>query len=186
MPALSKTAQLLRYFAQQYQAPSGVAGIPRKRLMKMAYLSDMLALEYLGEAITEYQYIRYTYGPYDEAIKDTIDEIVAAGMGEIRTVWDNEQRTIQLLARGVPAPFDFTPGQMEVMRYVVMNYLRMPMEELLRDVVYSSAPMTDAEMSKPLPMEVLRNRGTQKVGFELEAMLRAEQEIASGRFAADF
>ncbi|MDQ3675069.1 MAG: hypothetical protein M3365_11955, partial [Gemmatimonadota bacterium] len=45
-PALttpSKTAQVLRYFAQHYGGP----GVPRKRLVKLAYMADILSRQYL-------------------------------------------------------------------------------------------------------------------------------------------
>lgn len=181
--AISKSAQVLKYFAQQYGAPPSRAGIPRKRLVKMAYLSDLLAREYLGRAITEFSYYRYKHGPYDRAIVSTIDELVKAGLAEDRQVWDGDYRKKLLLDTGVALAFDFSAGEMEILRYVANTYLRMPMEELLEDVVYPSSPMRQtSRMEEVLPMDSVNNRGAREVGFDLEAVLRAEQEIDAGRF----
>lgn len=187
MPTASKTAQVLKYFAQQYQQPGSRAGIPRTRLVKMAYLVDVLAREYLGRPITDFQYYRYHHGPYDRAILEYIDELVENGLAEVRVEWEADYRTKRLWDSGVSLSFDFTPAESEILRYVAMNYLRMPMEELLKDVVYPTLPMQETtRLEEKLPMDALNRRLAEVVGFDLEEVLEAEHEIDSGNFLTQF
>lgn len=183
MPQLSKTAQLLRFFAQQYGPP----GVPRLRLMKLAYMSDLLAREYLGQPITDFAYYRYTLGPYDDAIIAAIREVVDAGLGANRVEWGENGPTRRLLANGVPIVFDFSAAELEILTYVTTNYLHMDMEEFVRDVVYTTKPMIpllDAKPKdrKPLDMDQLNGAIVAQYGFRLEDVLEAEAAIRAGKF----
>jgi hypothetical protein len=72
---LTKTAQILKYFAQQYP------GVPRTLLAKYVYLSDLHAREYLGRPISDFVYRQDNYGPYFGYIKE-LDDAGAAQDGE--------------------------------------------------------------------------------------------------------
>lgn len=183
MTGLSKTEQVLKYFAQQYKLPPSRNGIPRKRLVKMAYMADVLAREYLGRPITDLDYHRNKFGPYDESIKAAIGDLVEAGLAEVRVEWEGDYQTKRLVDSGKPVSFTLTAAEMEILRYVAANYLHMPMAELLRDVVYQTLPMQDTPMDQRLPMNLLDNRGVDAVGFDLEEVLRAEAEIDAGNFS---
>lgn len=187
MPDISKTAQAIKYFAQQYQSLPGHKGIPRKRLVKMLYMADLLAREYLDRPISVLEYYRDEFGPYDRAVKDFISELIDSDLANERVEWDNEYEYKRLVDAGQPIVFEFTRGEYEVLRYVAANYLAMPMEELLRDVVYRSPPMQgDPPEGKPLNMDMVNGLGTRSVGFDLEDVLQAEEEVASGKFASSF
>ena len=178
---ISKTAQVLKYFAQQYGGP----GIPCTRLVKMAYMSDLLAREYLGGPITDFRYYRYHFGPYDDAIVDVIEELVAADLAETKETYEGEEPTKRLCPRGAPIQFGFSAGEQEILRYVTANYLTMDLEELFIDVVYQTAPMLQTKnLKEVLPMASVDNRGTNAVGFSLEAVLRAEQEESFDDFVS--
>lgn len=175
---ISKTAQVLKYFAQRYRATSSEKrGIPRTRLMKMAYLTDLLAREYLGDGVTDFRYYRYKHGPYDKAILGFIEELVEAGLAFEKLDDTGEYEYKRLVDAGLPIEFDFSPAETEILRYVATTYLTMPMQELLHEVVYTSTPMVEQPvMEQLLPMDSVNNRGTEAVGFKLEDVLRAEQE----------
>jgi hypothetical protein len=183
---ISRTAQVLKYFAQQYQAISA-RGIPRLRLMKMAYMTDVLAREFLSGPITGFNYYRYRLGPYDKAIIEAIDELVAAELAEVKIEWGEDGDIKRLVGRGAPITFEFSAGELEVMKYVADNYMAMEMRELLHDVVYLTPPMLeardrDANDKVLLNMDQLNGTGREKVGFRLDDVLRAEQAIRAGRF----
>jgi Protein of unknown function (DUF4065) len=184
MSPVSKTAQVLKYFAQRYQAAAR-KGVPRKRLVKLAYLADLLSREFLSTPITALAYYRYTFGPYDSAIEDSIDELVAAGLADRRDGWESDEVfSKRLTDTGAPIAFDFSHAEFEVLRYVAENYIDMPMRELLDDVVYPSAPMKLApNKNDVLPMSVVDGRGLTLVGFRLEDVLAAEAAIDSGDFS---
>jgi hypothetical protein len=154
----------------------------------MAYLSDLLAREYLGEPITEFRYYRYDYGPYDDAVLDFIDELVSAGLAEVRETYEHDAPTKRLYDFGKPVAFTFGLGEQEVLRYVTKNYLDMALQELLVDVVYQTPPMLAAIDKDPrdkfaLGMDDQNDVGTKLVGFKLEDVLRAEQEESFDDFA---
>ncbi len=170
-PHLSRNAQLVKFFAQQYP------GVPRKHLVKLIYMADLLAREYLGKPISSLNWYKYRHGPYDKNIENAVDELVEARLIEdVRDPWwkGRYHRVVDLHQ---PVPFGFTLGESAVLDYVVTNYLRMPTEELVKDVVYHTAPFKAVHrVGQLLPMEMVDNRGTAVVGFRLEEVLRAERE----------
>jgi hypothetical protein len=176
-PHLSRNAKLVKFFAQQYR------GVPRTRLVKLIYLADLLAREYLGAPISTLEYYKYKHGPYDEAIEDAIGELVASRLAEdIKDPWGRGlYKRVMDLRR--PVPFDFSLGESAVLDYVVTNYLDMDMKELLVDVVYETTPFKAVgRYNQKLPMRIADNSGTAMVGFNLEEILRAEQAGRSGDF----
>jgi hypothetical protein len=187
MPEISRTAQVLKYFAQQYQSINR-KGIPRLRLVKMAYMSDVLARQFLDGPVTAFNWYRYTYGPYDDAILEAIDELVSAGLASISEEWGHDSPIKRLAGRGAPIVFDFSAAEMEVMKYVADNYMPIDMQELLDGIVYKTVPMAEMIDRNPrdkvlLNMEQINNWGTEQVGgIRLEDVLRAEESIRAGRF----
>jgi hypothetical protein len=185
-PDISKTAQAALYFAGRYKALPGGKGIPRKRLVKMLYLSDLYAREYLGHPITELRYYKDEWGPYDRAIKDYVSELVDAGLAEERLERDEELEYKRLDPKKSLRP-DFSAAESEILAYVAKHFLPMPMGELLRDVVYNTIPMEpDPPDGVKLDLDVVNDRGRDEIGFDVEELLQAEEEIKAGRGAGDF
>lgn len=183
---ISKTAQVLKYFAEQYRAGTG-KGIPRKLLVKMCYVSDLFAHEHWGDAITDLAYYRYDRGPYDDHIVDYIEELETAKLAEVKHEIDGDYEKKRLVDRGVRIAFDFSTVEQEVLDYVATNYLFMPMPELMEDVVYPSRPWKETSRRKePLPMNSVDNEKSNLVGFPLEELLLAKRELEAGRFVTEF
>jgi hypothetical protein len=186
MAPLSKTAQVLKYFAQQYGGPKR-KGIPRKRLVKMAFMCDLLSREYTGTPITDLKYYRYTYGPYDRAVEEFATELEVTQHARTKVEWDGDTEIKRLVDLGLPISFEFSPEELEIVRYVAKNYLEMPMKELLDDVVYLTAPMLHEEAEgERLKMDLVNDTGTKAVGFSLSDVLQAERDIDAGHFVTDF
>ena len=181
---LSRDAQLLKFFAQQYR------GIPRKRLVKMAYLSDLISRQYLDHPITGFQWFAYYYGPYADAIKDRVGELEKSGLAwvqESEATPEGDMAWKRLFDSGRPVPFDFSLGENEVLAYVVANYLNMDMEELLYDVVYQTTPYKAVMFERfgsLLPMDLANREGKQSVGFDLEAVIKAERQVEAGHYVS--
>lgn len=68
--AYSRTEQLIAYLAQQH--PRATVTV----LMKLAYLIDLSAIENKKKPVSAFEYRRYNYGPFDEAIYSTINKLV--------------------------------------------------------------------------------------------------------------
>jgi hypothetical protein len=175
--SLTKTAQLLKYFAQQYP------GVPRTRLVKLVYMSDLLARQYLGKPISAFDYHKDNHGPYDRSFPEFVKELEDAGLAESRRENLGEGYRAYRLFSFQPVPFDFTAGELEVLRYVCQNYIAMDMREFLDEVVYQTPPMLENPRDgERLNMESMDHTGTRQVGFHLEKVLQAEQEAAAGDY----
>jgi uncharacterized protein YwgA len=177
--AISRNAQLLKFFAQQYP------GIPRKRLVKMAYMADLIARQYLGHPISEFEYRADHFGPYPPEITDALAELEAEGLAWTRATEATAEGPSwkQLFDSGHRIVFEFSLEENEVLGYVVKNYLNMPMEELLEDVVYQTTPYKASESFRErLRMEMADNEGKKLVGFDLRAIINAERQVDAGEY----
>jgi hypothetical protein len=183
---ISKNAQVVKFFAQQYR------GIPRKRLAKMAYETDVIAREYLGEPVSTFDWRLYPYGPYTPEIPLAVEELVSARLAwtkETEATEDGEPSWKKLYDSGKRVIFDFTLAENEILAYVVANYLNMPMKELLNDVIYETKPYKAAvTILERLPMELSNNEGRNLVGFDLTRIIKAEEQARAGDYltAAQF
>jgi len=171
---LSRNAELVKFFAQAYP------GIPRTRLVKFIYMADVLAREYLARPLSTLSYRRDKYGPYDPAVDDVVEELIAAGHAEERREgWGfgaigGAYKRLYDLHR--PVAFSFSLPESAVLDYIVTNYVKMGWKEFLNDVVYESPPVKSTpRKGTPLPMESLDGAGTARVGFRLDEVLQAEE-----------
>ncbi|MGH7619176.1 MAG: hypothetical protein ACREPM_18295 [Gemmatimonadaceae bacterium] len=177
MRTLSKTAQVLKYFAQHYGRP----GIPRTRLGKCAFMADVIARQYLAHPITELVYRKDFFGPYARELPKYTTELVEAELVNEVTHGSGDSRAIRLHDRGHPVAFGFTPGEAEVLAYVSDNYLDMDLEEFVQEVVKKTEPFkTVHKHGDQLPMEVLDGVVRDAVGFDLEKLIRAEKQAETG------
>ncbi|MFH1187231.1 MAG: Panacea domain-containing protein [bacterium] len=89
----TKNKQLLAYIVKNHPKVS-VTGI-----MKLCYLIDLFSIKKRKKQISNFQYVRYYYGPYDKKISEELEELV---------------REKIIIPSG-----DFTPSGDE---YVIYNY----------------------------------------------------------------
>jgi hypothetical protein len=182
---ISKNAQVLKFFAQQYR------GIPRKRLVKVVYETDLIAREYLGAPVTTFEYRLDQFGPYCPEIPAAVNELVASGLAWTKEIEATEDGPgwKKLYDSGQRVIFDFTLAENEILAYVAANYLNMPMLELLNDVVYETKPYKAArQFHERLAMEIVDNEGRRLAGFDLDRIIKAEQQARAGDYliAAQF
>lgn len=181
--SLSRNLQLYKYLAQQ------CSGMPRKHLVKMAYMADLVARRYLGHPISDLKYVVYYFGPYPPETPEVIAELEARGLAWTQPglkVDQSDYAFKKLFDTGKPVIFDFTLGENEVLAYVVRNYLDMDTDELTEDVVKYTAPWRAAIVSERLreriPMEMEDGEGLKEIGFDLEKVIEAERQAESGDF----
>lgn len=182
---ISRDAQLLKFFAQAH----GRRGVPRKRLVKLAYMADVLARQYLGHPLSSFVYLKDHFGPNVRELPDVVLELENADLAEQTTERDGGRRTIRLRDTGRPIAFGFSLGENEILSYVTANYLEMDLEEFITDVVKTTDPFQAASLhGERLPMERVNDEKRREVGFDLEKILRAEREVAEGHYStlADF
>jgi len=176
---LSRNAQLLKYFAQQYP------GIPRKRLVKLAYMTDILGRQYLGKPLSGMNWILYHHGPYSQEIPEAINELEVQDLcwTEVINAPTGEATWKKLYDAGKPVLFDFSLAEDQVLGFVIRTYRDMPMDELMLDVVYETTPYKQAEkFGDNLQMNLVDDEGKREFGFDLEAIARAERQAEEGDF----
>lgn len=66
----NKTKQLLTYLIDQHDISTVTS------LMKLCYLSDLVNTQRQGKKISDFKYIRWHYGPYDQSIMNYLFELI--------------------------------------------------------------------------------------------------------------
>jgi len=77
----SSTQLLLAYLAQQH------VGSTVTCLMKMAYLIDLTSVNKIDAQISDFEYMRYNFGPFDKKIYDVLNELVCLGVLKSKAVY---------------------------------------------------------------------------------------------------
>lgn len=67
---MDKNHQLLAYLAKEHPSASITV------LMKLSYLVDLISVKKLGNQISTFQYIRYSYGPFTQEVYNTVEDLV--------------------------------------------------------------------------------------------------------------
>lgn len=174
---LSRNAQVLRYIL-------GVApGVGRTKLLKFAYLADCEARRYLGRPISEFGYIRYDQGPFDQAFYKAVEELESAKLIDVsRVTFPNGYEGYCHRPTQEAVEYHFSPGESAVLDFVATTYWNVPARDLCDDVVYETEPMkSGVEMNKALPMGVLDKPKDDLFGFNLERLLASEESARSGK-----
>jgi len=64
-----KTLQLIKYFCSTHPNTTVTA------LMKLSYLADLISMKEQKKQISCFEYIRYSFGPYDSRIYSYVEEL---------------------------------------------------------------------------------------------------------------
>jgi antitoxin SocA-like protein len=187
MTEVSKTAQLLHFFAKEH----GREGVPRKRLIKLAYMADILARQYLGHPISGFEYVKDHFGPNARELPDYTAELDTLDLAKevSAPTGGGKYSTICLRSVNRPTDYAFSLGENEILGYVMVNYADMDLDEFIREVVKKTDPfLTATQHLEKLEMEVVDNTGRDAVGFDLEKVLHAETQFSEGQYStlADF
>ncbi len=70
---MNKTEQMLLYLIRNGQAISVTS------LIKLAYLCDLVSIKRTGQKISDFDYIRYYYGPFDKKVYDYLASLLENG-----------------------------------------------------------------------------------------------------------
>jgi len=71
---MEKTRQLLAYLIEHHPETS-ITG-----LMKLAYISDLVSIKKTNKQISDFEYTRYKYGPFDKRIYDCVNDLIYSGL----------------------------------------------------------------------------------------------------------
>ena len=137
----------------------------------------------MGQPITDLEYTKDHYGPYARTLPTYAQELANCDLAEVTTSKDGAHRTIRLRDLGNPVAFQFTPAENEILGYVAANYLTMDLDEFIDLVVKETDPFKAALVEgERLPMHLVNNTAAKEIGFDLEAVMRAERQADDGQF----
>jgi hypothetical protein len=159
----------------------------RTQIVKLLYLADLEARRWLGRPLTDLKWIRFHYGPWEQAIAATLDGL-GADQGVSRQVvhfpsGDGELFSIEQRARA----HAFAPAEEAILAFVAESHGVLPRRQLVDDVVYQTRPMKEGSdrLRAPLPMHLVDNEAILEMGgLSLERALAAEAELARGEVVA--
>jgi len=77
----SKNKKLIYRIIRKHESASVTS------LMKLAYLIDLVSVKRTGEKISEFDYFRYTYGPFNPAIYGVLEELSSEGKVSSQSVF---------------------------------------------------------------------------------------------------
>jgi Protein of unknown function (DUF4065) len=150
---LSMTAKLILFFVLKTKG-----NITKTQLVKFLYLADLYSVKWLGRQITDLKWIRYLYGPYEEAIDRTL-ELMNGQQVEIE---NDSSKNYIIIRMGSTMP-SIESLELPVMMQMLLDNIRyewmgQSTKELL-DFVYGTSPMVEAieqnidpEEKKPLDL----------------------------------
>jgi len=148
--------------------------LPKTKLLKLAYLVDLIHARRFGKRIIDEIWIYYLYGPYIERY----DEILGEGPFEIME-FETEDETIAQL---VSLEESESSAQLEldiglIVEKVVSEYGEMPLKELLNYIYFETEPMMNAKnRMEELNFGTVQNEDFYKVK-ELKISPEAKEEI---------
>jgi uncharacterized phage-associated protein len=180
----TKNARVLKYFTQRAPGSLGVT-----QLLKLAYLADLHAREYLGRPITTFDYTFYRHGPFDRRLYTTVEELESHRWvrTERESFFSGKSKRHVFNASRVEPDLGFTPAEERILDYVARTYAHLPLQALL-EAVYQTEPMKAARRDGRVPMDLVNNKAKHSLGYDLEEVLGEEREIERGNFvsASDF
>ena len=133
-----KTIQLLTYVIQRHSKAT------RTVLMKLAYLIDLTSVKKTGNMISEFEYKRYIYGPYDPAITTlltTLEESRTVKGIEDYTVYGDEFIRYELFEVDTALEFDKLSDNECRIIDTVLEELKGYGAKALTDIAYQTPPM---------------------------------------------
>lgn len=173
--SLSRNAQVLRYLLGE--APR----TGHTKLLKFAYLSDLVARQYLGRPISEFRYRRYDYGPFDSAFYAAKEELLTGGFATSTPTAIGAYEAQLMAPTDKPVEYAFSVAEAAVLNYVAETYLHHGAAQLCEEVVYRTEPMQGVKMNEELPMDNVNNRPGDPLDFNVERMLAGEASGREGR-----
>jgi hypothetical protein len=170
----SRVAQLIRYLVEL------VPGAGRTQIVKFLYLADHEARRHLGKPMTALRYRWDKFGPFDPEILRQVDSLERQGY--LREAAYEFQGTVaySYTATEKSAPRPFTKAELAILGVIVDRFGKMPLGNLLDDVVYQTRPMLEAtRRGQRLRMELVDNE-ERIPGAELERVVAAVEQLDRG------
>lgn len=178
---LDKNAQIVKFIIERLQREVG-----RTFLLKLVYLGDYFSRRLFGRPISTFKYVWYEYGPFDKKFYDCVDKL-----SQKKSI--HEESFCFALGKGFryhnlpkTMKYSLTLSEQYVLEFVIRNFRRLDLKELLEEVVYKTEPMAEGiqkkAYGKALNMDQINNIDKALYGgLEPEAIIEAEKTIERGK-----
>ncbi len=134
---MSKNHQLLAYLAKEHPSASITV------LMKLSYLADLISVEKLGQKISSFDYIRYSYGPFTSAVYNTIEDLTLKKV--LTTKNDYAGGNVEYITYTFTNPEDFFFNELSEGELSVINEMMAELKgygaKTLTEIAYKTKPM---------------------------------------------
>lgn len=134
MPELTKNDRLIAYIANKH----GIATITS--LIKLAYLIDYVSVQQNHSKISDFSYLRWHFGPFDKTIYDVRDNLLAAGVLESRSEYNQFAEYQVYVCDNEISLEGFNPEQKEIIDNLLLQAQGYG-PKMLTQVAYETAPM---------------------------------------------
>jgi uncharacterized phage-associated protein len=140
----AKIRSVVLYFAYRNGYP-----IPSTRLMKLAYLAELRAVETLGRRLTDSHFIHWNYGPYSRDVA-----LAMEGVPEIKLEFKQSARGRgKFLSPTQPkVQVAFNKDEMNMLESVLRDWQHVDSDSLIQ-ATKRSPPFAWTEFGDPIPFE---------------------------------
>lgn len=129
-----KTKDLITYITSKHHVSTVTS------LIKLCYLSDLVSYKETGKQISSFNYVRWYYGPYDQAINIFLYQLVEDGTA-VATI-DYTQDNQEYVKYSVKGDHELTLDDKELASInSVLDSLRGFGPKALTEVAYKTKPM---------------------------------------------
>lgn len=131
-----KTKQLLCYILQD--SPRDVTS-----MIKLSYLIDLAAVRRFGQQISEFEYIRYNYGPFDQKVYSNLNDLQKDGKVVSFSHYNTYGESVLFKLNALPEDIDFNLLSEEEKSLIkeMLDSLAGYGARMLTEIAYSTAPM---------------------------------------------
>ncbi len=136
--SMKKTKQLLTYLVQKHPFPS----ITSLWVMKLSYIVDLVSVKKNGKPISNFEYVRYKYGPFDNKIYKYLNDLLETEIiSEESVITQTGEVIVYKFNEGIGFSFDkLTSNEKETIDEVI-DTLSGYGPKALVDLTYKTTPM---------------------------------------------
>ena len=133
-----KTGELLTYLAEKHPNPTVTV------LMKLCYLIDLVSMKKYGGKVTDFNYIRYKFGPFDKKIYSYLERLATGGLISQEQGFAAESANDFIVYSSGPTPrsnYQLFAGNDKEAADTVLQEVAGYGAKALTDIAYKTKPM---------------------------------------------
>lgn len=177
MGGVTRNEQAVKFIIER---ASGRIG--RTHLQKLLYLADIEARKHLGRPITDFEWVWWSYGPFDQTVYTVVWWL--RRQGEIAESSDAEEDGYIYESLKASEQPDLSGAERQILDELVNRFINLPAWRI-REASYRTEPMVDARerdaRGERLRMEIVDNIGRdQLLGMDMERIVAGKERFDRG------